>query len=29
MRRRVPTRTIILALIAVFLGVAVALGWLR
>ncbi len=29
MKRRVPPRTIILALTAVFLGVAVALGWLR
>ena len=28
MRRRIPTRTKILALIALFLGVAVALGWL-
>ena len=28
MKRRIPTRTKILALIAVLLGVAVALGWL-
>ena len=29
MKRRVPARTKILALIALFLAVAVALGWLR